>query len=319
MSTEGGVRAVVAALIANLGIAVAKFVAWAVTGSASMLSEGIHSLADSGNQVLLLIGGKRSKAVPDAAHPFGFGRRRYVYGFVVSMILFSVGGLFAVYEGVHKIEHPEQVRDAQWAIGVLLVAMVLEAFSLRTAVKEANRSRGSRTLFRYIREAREPELPVVLLEDTGALVGLVLAFTGISLSTVTGNGLWDGIGSVSIGMLLLAIAVFLALEVASMLVGESAIPQEQELIRQALKSTPAVNRVIHLRTMHVGPDDILVAAKIAVDHDDSASEIALAIDDAERRVRAVVPRATYIYLEPDLDRLLPSVAPNQTPTMNEDD
>ncbi|MEI8081504.1 MAG: cation diffusion facilitator family transporter [Actinomycetes bacterium] len=309
MSTEGGVKAVIAALAANLGIAVAKFVAFAVTGSSSMMSEGIHSLADSGNQVLLLIGGKRAKAAPDSQHQFGYGRRRYVYGFVVSMILFSVGGLFALYEGIHKIEHPEQIHDAAWAIGVLLVAAALEGFSFRTALHEANRSRGEKSLFHYVRDTRQPELPVVLLEDSGALVGLVLALIGVTMSMVTGNGVWDGIGSASIGLLLLVIAGFLALEMASMLVGESAVPQEEGLIRSALESTPAVDRVIHLRTLHVGPDDILVAAKVAVDGDDSAARIAAAIDDAERRVRAAVPAATYIYLEPDLDRFRPDAQP----------
>ncbi len=309
MSTEDGTKAVIAALFANLGIAIAKFVAWTATGSSSMLSECIHSLADSGNQVLLLIGGHRAKESPDAEHQFGHGRRRFVYGFVVSIVLFVVGGLFAVYEGVHKIQYPEELHNAQWAIGVLIFAMILEGFSFRTALRGANKARGRRSLPRFIRDARAPELPVVLLEDAGALIGLVLALIGVMMSLVTGNSVWDGLGSMSIGTLLIVIAVFLSLEMTSMLVGESAVPEEQESIRVALESTPNVKRVIHLRTLHLGPDDLLVAAKIAVDHDDTALEIARAIDGAERRVRAVVPSATYIYLEPDLDRYLPGEAP----------
>lgn len=302
MSTEGGVKAVVAALCANVGIAIAKFVAFFFTGSSSMLSEAIHSVADSFNQVLLLIGGHRAKRVPTEKHQFGYGRTRYVYGFVVSIILFLVGGLFAVYEGIHKIQHPEPLRDAGWAVAVLLIALCLEGFSFRTAVKEANRSRGRKSILRFVRQSRQPELPVVLLEDFGALIGLVFALIGVGMSVVTGSGVWDGIGSTMIGLLLLVIAVFLSLEMASMLIGEGAIPEEQEAIRAALESTPDVERVIHLRTLHVGPDDILVAAKIAVDKADTAKEIATAIDAAERRVRAAVPTATYIYLEPDLDR-----------------
>ncbi len=302
MSTEGGSKAVVAALFANIGIAIAKFVAFFFTGSSSMLSEAIHSVADSFNQVLLLIGGHRAKREATEKHQFGYGRTRYVYGFVVSIILFLVGGLFAVYEGIHKIQHPEPLRDAQWAVAVLLIAMVLEGFSFRTAMKEANKSRGRKSILRFVRQSRQPELPVVLLEDFGALVGLVFALIGVGMSIATGSGLWDGIGSTMIGLLLLVIAVFLSLEMASMLIGEGAIPEEQEQIREALESTPDVDRVIHLRTLHVGPDDILVAAKIAVDKSDTGREIAEAIDRAERRVRAVVPTATYIYLEPDLDR-----------------
>ena len=302
MSTEGGVKAVVAALCANVGIAIAKFVAFFVTGSSSMLSEAIHSVADSFNQVLLLIGGHRAKRKADDQHQFGYGRTRFVYGFVVSIILFLVGGLFAVYEGIHKIQHPEPLNDPQWAIGVLLVAMAPEGFSFRTAIKEANKARGRKSMFRFVRQSRQPELPVVLLEDFGALIGLVFALTGVTMSIVTGSGVWDGIGSTMIGMLLLVIAVFLSLEMSSMLIGEGAMPEEQEQIRVALEAGDDVQRIIHLRTLHVGPDDILVAAKIAVDGDDSAAAIANAIDAAERRVREVVPTATYIYLEPDLDR-----------------
>ena len=302
MSTEGGTKAVVAALVANAGIAVTKFVAFAITGSSSMLSEAIHSLADTGNQVLLLVGGRRAKRAADEQHQFGFGRVRYVYAFVVSIVLFCLGGLFSIYEGWHKIHDPEELTSPSVAFAVLGIAIVLEAFSFRTAVREANHSRGSASLVSFVREVRQPELPVVLFEDAGALVGLVFALVGVSLAVVTGDARWDGVGALAIGSLLLVIAVVLALEMSSMLVGESAVPLQTAAILAALESEPLVVRVIHLRTLHTGPDEILVAAKIAVDHDDTASAIAVAIDGAERRVRAAVPQARWIYLEPDLDR-----------------
>ena len=302
MSTEGGTKAVVAALIANTGIAITKFIAWGMTGSSSMLSEAIHSVADSGNQLLLLVGGKRSKRAADEEHQFGYGRRRYVYAFVVSIILFLLGGLFSVYEGWHKIHAPEPLSDPTIAFVVLGIAIVLEAFSFRTAIKEANRSRGQRSLFRFVRDARQPELPVVLLEDAGALVGLLFALFGIAMAVATGDGRWDGVGALAIGLLLLIIAIFLAVEMSSMLVGESAVPEQTEAIRQALAAQPMVNRVIHLRTLHVGPDELLVAAKIATDPHQSAADLADAINEAEVNIRAAVPEATYIFIEPDIDR-----------------
>lgn len=302
MSTEGGTKAVVAALGANLGIAVAKFVAWTFTGSSSMLSEAIHSVADSANQVLLLVGGRQAKRGADAQHQFGYGRTRYLYGFVVAIVLFLVGGLFSVYEGVHKISHPEALTSPQWAYGVLIFAILLEGFSFRTALREADRSRGERSLFRFVRDSRQPELPVVLLEDAGALLGLVLALVGVTLAEITGDGRWDGVGSFAIGTLLIVIAVFLTVEMSSMLVGESALPGQEQAIREALLAEPAVDRVIHLRTLHVGPDELLVAAKIAVGAADTAAQVADAINGAEARVRSVVPTASYIFLEPDIDR-----------------
>lgn len=301
MSASSGTRAVVAALVANLGIAVAKFVAFGFTGSSSMAAEGVHSLADSGNQLLLLVGGRRSRRVADERHPFGYGRARYVYAFVVSIVLFTLGGLFALYEGVHRILHPEALTSWPWAVGVLLVAIVLESFSLRTAVHEAAPVRAGRAWPAFVRDARQPELPVVLLEDTGALVGLVLALVGVGAAAITGNGRWDGLGSAAIGTLLVVIAAFLAVEMTSLLIGESALPEEVAAIRAALEQGE-VERVIHLRTLHIGPDELLVGAKIAVAHDDSALAVARAIDAAEERIRAAVPTATVIYLEPDIRR-----------------
>ncbi len=303
MSTEGGTRAVLAALGANLGIAAAKFVAFAFTGSSSMLSEGIHSVADSANQVLLLVGGRRARRRADKAHQFGYGRTRYLYGFIVAVVLFLVGGLFSVYEGVHKIQHPEPLSSPQWAFGVLLLAIVLEGLSFRTAMREANKSRGGRSLLRFVRDARQPELPVVLLEDAGALIGLLLALFGVGMAELTGDGRWDGVGSFAIGALLIVIAVFLTVEMGSLLVGESALPAQEAAIRGALESVPDIDRIIHLRTLHVGPDELLVAAKIAVGRTDSARQVADAIDAAELRVREAVPIARYIFLEPDVDRV----------------
>lgn len=302
MSTEGGIKAVVAALFANLGIAIAKFVAFAFTGSSSMLSEAIHSLADSGNQVLLLVGNKRSQKKADAQHNFGYGRRRYVYGFVVAIVLFLVGGLFSLYEGWHKWQHPEPLSDWWIAVLVLLVAIGLESFSLRTAIKEANHARGRKSMARFVKEARQPELPVILLEDIGALAGLVFALIGVGLAVLTGNGRFDAMGAMAVGTLLVVIAIFLAMEMTAMLVGESALPEEVAAIRAALESSSGVTRVIHLRTLHVGPDEVLVAAKIAVAHSATGVEIADDIDDAEAAIRAAVPSARYIFLEPDIDR-----------------
>ncbi len=305
MSTEGGIKAVVAALFANLGIAAAKFVAFAFTGSSSMLSEAIHSLADSGNQVLLLVGNKRSRKKADDQHNFGYGRRRYVYGFMVAIVLFLVGGLFSLYEGWHKWQYPEPLNDWWIAVAVLLVAIVLESFSLRTALREANRARGKRSLPGFVRASRQPELPVILLEDIGALFGLVFALIGVGLAVITGNGRFDAMGAMAVGTLLVVIAIFLAMEMTAMLVGESALPEEAEAIRAALESSGGVTRVIHLRTLHVGPDELLVAAKIGVAHSATGLEIAGDIDDAEAAVRQAVPTATYIFLEPDIDQPSP--------------
>ncbi|MCX6433925.1 MAG: cation diffusion facilitator family transporter [Actinobacteria bacterium] len=302
MSTEGGMKAVVAALLANVGIAISKFVAFFFTGSSSMLSEAIHSLADSGNQVLLLVGNKRSKKVADEQHNFGYGRRRFVYGFVVAIVLFLVGGLFSLYEGLHKWQHPEPLDDWWIAVVVLLVAIVLESFSFRTAIREANRSRGRRSMLQFVRDARQPELPVILLEDAGALVGLVFALTGVGLAVITGDGRFDAMGAMAVGTLLVVIAIFLAMEMTTMLVGESALPEEVAAIRAALESSVGVRRVIHLRTLHIGPDELLVAAKIAIAHNDTGVQIARDIDAAEAALRAAVPAAVYVFLEPDLDR-----------------
>jgi len=302
MSTEGGTKAVVAALMANTGIAISKFVAFAITGSTSMLSEAIHSVSDSLNQVLLLVGGKRSEREANEQYQFGYGRVRYIYGFIVAIVLFVIGGVYSLYEGWHKWSHPEAIHNFGIAIGVLLIAIILESLSFRTAITEANKVRGSRSFPQFIQDARQPELPVILLEDFGALIGLIFALIGVSLAVITGDGRWDGMGAMAIGSLLIVIAVILVREMTSMLVGESALPEEYEAVKAALESAPLVERVIHLRTLHVGPDSLLIGAKIAITHSQTAEDIANGIDEAERLLRAAVPSAQYVFLEPDFDR-----------------
>ncbi|MDF9813535.1 cation diffusion facilitator family transporter [Streptomyces sp. SPB162] len=316
MSASGGTKAIVAALSANLAIAVAKFVAFAFSGSSSMLAEGVHSLADSGNQALLLVGGKKAKREANEEHPFGYGRERYIYAFLVSIVLFSVGGMFALYEGYEKIKHPHAIEHWYWPVGVLIFAIIAEGFSFRTAIKESNQTRGQHSWTDFIRRAKAPELPVVLLEDFGALVGLVLALGGVGIALATGDGVWDGIGTLCIGILLIVIALVLAAETKSLLLGEGAAAESVTLIREAIVDGDTVTGVIHMRTLHLGPEELLVAAKIAVRHDDTAAEIARAIDAAEARIREAVPIARVIYLEPDIYSAAAAAAgpdPMQTP------
>ncbi|MFN8079494.1 MAG: cation diffusion facilitator family transporter [Kineosporiaceae bacterium] len=302
MSTEGGTRAIIAALAANLGIAATKFVAFLLTRSSSMLAESIHSLADSGNQLLLLIGGKRSSRAATEEHPFGYGRQRYVYAFIVSIVLFSVGGLFALYEAWHKWSHPEPITQWQWVpVAVLAVAIGLESFSFRTAIVESNHVRGQRSWVDFVRTAKAPELPVVLLEDLAALVGLVFALFGVGMTLLTEDGRWDAAGTALIGVLLVVVAAVLAIEMNSLLIGEGATREHVAAIERALIGG-GVERVIHMKTLHLGPDELLVAAKISVGPQRLASDVALIIDDAEARVRSAVPIARVIYLEPDVDR-----------------
>ncbi|WP_084100944.1 cation diffusion facilitator family transporter [Demequina sp. NBRC 110051] len=304
MSTEGGTKAIVAALAANLGIGVTKFAAWALTGASSMLAEAIHSVADSGNQVLLLVGGKRAKRVATADHPFGYARARYYYAFLVAVVLFTLGGLFALYEAWHKWSHPEPIESWQWVpVTVLVVAIALESASLRTAVRESRPAKGDLTWPQFIRRSRSPELPVVLLEDTGALAGLVFALFGVSMTLVTGDGRWDAAGTAMIGLLLVVIAVVLARETSSLIMGESATSKDLAGIRGAFEAS-GLTDVIHLRTMHLGPDDVLVAAKVAVRAGATMGDVAADIDDAERRIREAVPAARLIFIEPDLRRAL---------------
>ncbi|WP_156726888.1 cation diffusion facilitator family transporter [Streptomyces apocyni] len=300
MSASGGTKAIVAALVANLSIAVAKFVAFVFSGSSSMLAESVHSLADSGNQGLLLLGGKKAQREATPQHPFGYGRERYIYAFLVSIVLFSVGGMFALYEGYEKVQHPHELEHWYWPVGVLVFAIIAETFSFRLAIKESNAIRGKQSWKDFIRHSKAPELPVIVLEDLGALVGLILALAGVSLALATGNGVWDGIGTLCIGVLLILIAIVLAVETKSLLLGEAAGVDEVKKIEAALVDGETVTHLIHMRTLHLGPEELLVAAKIAVRHDETAADIAAAIDAAEERIRTAVPIARVIYLEPDV-------------------
>ncbi|WP_422758396.1 cation diffusion facilitator family transporter [Paenarthrobacter sp. C1] len=303
MAAGGGTKAIVAALAANLTIAVLKFIAFFLTASSSMLAEAIHSVADSGNQILLLVGGKRSKRAASPEHPFGYGRERYIYAFIVSIVLFSVGGLFALYEAWEKFQHPHGIEGGFWwvPLAVLVGAIIAESFSFRTAIIESNHIRGKQSWVKFVRNAKQPELPVILLEDFGALLGLVFALFGVSMTLVTGNGVWDALGTAMIGLLLVAIAVVLAMETKSLLLGESATKEDVQRIADALQADGT--RIIHLKTMHLGPEELLVAAKISMGSSETGEQIAQGIDDAEQRIRAAVPIARVIYLEPDIERV----------------
>ncbi|MFC3962518.1 cation diffusion facilitator family transporter [Nocardia jiangsuensis] len=302
MSAGGGRKAIIAALAANAGIAVAKFIGAAITGSASMLAEGVHSVADTANQGLLLLGQKRAAQEADQLHPFGYGRNRYFYSFVVALVLFTLGSVYALYEGIHKVQHPEELNSPIVAIVILVVAIALETFSFRTAIKESRPLKGSASWWRFIRTSRSPELPVVLLEDAGALIGLILALGGVGLTMITDDPIWDGVGTLAIGTLLGVIAIVLIIEMQSLLIGEGATPEEDGAIRAGLVDGERIDTVIHLKTQYLGPEELLVAAKIAVTPGLDIEQIAAAIDAAEQRVRAAVPAARVIYLEPDLYR-----------------
>ena len=302
MSSSGSTRAIMAALVANAGIAVAKFIGFLITGSSSMLAEAVHSVADTSNQALLLFGQRRARKEATSLHQFGYGRSRYFYSFVVALVLLSLGAAFALYEGYHKISHPTPLNSPMVAVAILVVAIGLESYSFRTAVVESRPLKGRGTWWQFIRHSRNPELPVVLLEDTGALLGLVFALLGVGLTVLTGNPIWDGIGTALIGALLAVIAVILMIEMHSLLIGEGATAPELAAISDALAGTELVDRVIHLRTQYLGPEEMLVGAKIALAPGTDLATVAAAIDSAEAAVRAAVPAATVIYLEPDLDR-----------------
>ncbi|MEP9364231.1 cation diffusion facilitator family transporter [Nocardioides sp. CN2-186] len=309
MAADGGTKAVVAALLANTGIAITKFAAFALTGISSMLAEAIHSVADSGNQLLLLLGGNRAKREATPEHPFGFGRERYIYGFIVAIVLFSVGGLFALYEAYHKFHEVRSGHShleegwVRWVpIVVLLIAIALESMSFRTAIKETDKLRGEASYWTFIRRAKAPELPVILLEDFAALIGLFFAFLAVSLTMITHNQYFDVAGTALIGVLLVSVAVTLAIETKSLLLGESAGLEAQQRIEDALTGTAGVERIIHIKTLHLGPEELLVAAKIGVAPGADAAAIAAAIDAAEVAIRSAEPTAQQIYLEPDIYR-----------------
>ena len=305
MSAHGGGKAILAAFLANMGIALAKLIGWLLSGSASMLAEAVHSIADSSNQVLLFVGGKRAARDADRAHPFGYGRERYVYSFVVGIILFSVGGLFSVYEGVEKLTHPHEISGTWWwlPIVILAVAIVLEGFSLRTAIGEANQVRPKgQSWWTFIRRSRSPELPVLLLEDTAALTGLVFALAGVTASVASGDPIYDAIGTILIGALLIVVAAIVGIEMKSLLVGEGATAEQLTAIIHAIESGDEVEKLIHIKTLYLGPEELLVAAKIGVPTDKPLGSVARDIDVIEERIRGAVPHARVIYLEPDVYR-----------------
>ena len=297
-----GTKAVVAALFANLGIAIAKFVGFLLTSSASMLAESVHSMADTGNQGLLLFGGRRARREATPEHPFGFGRERYFWSFVVALMLFSLGGMFATYEGIEKIRHPHELESAGVAVGILAVGIVLETFSFRTAIREANQVRGTTSWFTFVRRAKLPELPVVLLEDLAALLGLVIALGAVSISIATDDAVWDGVGTLSIGMLLIVVAAFLAVEMKSLLIGEAASAGDADTIKRAIESEPGVQRLLHMRTQHIGPEELLIGAKVELTDGLSVADVAATVNRIETSVRDAIGDTAIIYLEPDVWR-----------------
>jgi cation diffusion facilitator family transporter len=300
---KGSRRAIFAAFAADLGIAVAKFVGFALTGAASLLAEALHSVADTSNQGLLLLGAARAKKGATEAHPFGHGRERYFWGFVVALVIFSLGSLFALVEGIAKLRHPHELESVWVAVVILVVAIVLEGLSFRTAVKESRAAKEQAgSWWRFIRRAKLPELPVVLLEDMGAMVGLTFALLGVVLAQVTDNSRFDALGSMAIGLLLGVIAVILVIEMKSLLIGEAATPEEVAAIRSAIEADGTVSRLIHMRTEHLSPDELLVGAKVEFDRDLRFEELAEAINSVERRIRDAVPTARLIYVEPDITR-----------------
>ena len=302
MSNKGGTKAIFAAAAANVSIAIAKIAAWLLTGSSAMLAEGIHSFADTGNQGLLLVGSKRAQKEPDSQHNFGYARARYLYAFIVSIVLFLAGGCFAPYEAYHKFVDPQPITSWHWVpVVVLLISIIAEATSLRTALKEAGKARGNQSIFGYIRSARAPEIPVVMLEDIAALTGLVFALCGVGATLATGNGRWDALGSGAIGILLIVVAAFLSSETASLLLGESVTPNVARRLREGFREADL--HIIHLQTLHLGPEQVLVAAKIAVAANSSGKQIADHINEAEAAIRGSLPELDLtIFIEPDLSK-----------------
>ncbi len=300
MSANGGKRAVLAALFANMGIAVAKLVAFIFTGASSMWAEAIHSAADSGNQALLLLGGKLSRREASDRHPFGYGRERYFWSFIVALVIFAIGATFAIYEGISKIRHPHEIDAPIWAFSVLSLGIVLESFSFRLAIVESRLIKGNSSWYRFIRQSRTPELPVVLLEDLGALLGLVIALVALGIAVIWEAPVWDGIGTLSIGIVLAAIAVALAAEMKSLLIGEGLTRRDSESAIRAVEKTTGVKRLIHIRTQYLGPDEVLIGLKVEFNQDLPFKELRTVIDEVEHNIKSVVPAAGPIYVEPGL-------------------
>lgn len=293
--------AVLAALLANVGVGISKFIAFLLTGASSMLAEAVHSVADSSNQILLLIGGRQSKQKPTRSHPFGYGRVHFLYAFMVSIVLFSLGGLFAVAQGVSKIKNPDALQSPLVAYGVLVVAIALEAWALRTVLSEARRFKPKhQSWWQYMQRTKSVNHVVLMLEDSAALIGLGLAAGGISLSLLTGNPIWDGVATLLIGGLLVAVATILFHEVKSLLIGEAADPAIENEMLQIILSVEGVDRVVDLKTLYIGPAELFIAMKVTVGSEDNAATVAWTIDEIEARLRKAFPAAEMIYVEPDL-------------------
>jgi len=300
---EGSRKAIIAAFFANLGIAISKFVGFLITGSAGLAAEAVHSFADTGNQGLLMLGAKRSVKARDEEHPFGHERERYFWAFIVALVLFSMGGLFALYEGIHKFRNPHETDNMGIAIGILIVAILLESYSLRTAIKEtAHVKPANQSYWQFIRTAKQPELPTVLLEDVAAETGLIFALAGVLLAHFTHEPRWDAVGSIAIGVLLVVVAFILGAEMKGLLIGETASPETRVALAHALRGHQNVQEVIYLHTEHLGPDALLVAAKAIFDPALSAGDVSRTIDEAEAAMRAAVPSARFIFIEPDIAR-----------------
>ena len=299
---DGSKKAIIAAFLANLAIAIAKLVGFFLTGAASMLAEAVHSGADASNQGLLFLGGARARKSATPEHPFGYGRERYFWSFVVALVLFTLGGLFALYEGIEKLRHPHEIESVTVAFVILGIAIVVEAVSFRTAIIESKHVKGKESWWQFVRRSKSPELPVVLLEDLGAMVGLIFAVMGLGLAEITGDPRYDAAGSIAIGLLLVVIAIILVIEMKGLLIGEAATPAMIASITQTMESSERVTGVIHLRTQHIGPDELLVGAKLAFDESLDVAGLATAINEVEHRVRQAVPTARVIYIEPDIER-----------------
>jgi cation diffusion facilitator family transporter len=290
--------ALLTALAANVAVAVAKGIAAAITGSSAVLAESLHSVADSVNEILLIVGARRAGRPADLQHPFGHGRYRYLYAFVVSLAVFWIGGVLSVVEGVDHLLTREDIGDPRWALGVLALGALLDGWSLRTTTLAWRGAKGELTWRRLIRDTKAPDLIVVFLEDVGAIAGVAIAAVGVTLTTITHDGIWDAIASIAIGILLMAIGMVVNRETQSLLVGESAAADVVATISDAIETTEGIDGVRELRTIHIGPDDLVVAAGVWVDAASSATAISRAIDDAERRVLAVAPFRTVVTIEP---------------------
>ena len=291
-------RAIFFALGANFAIAVSKGVAAFFTGSSAMLAETVHSLADCGNQLLLLLGMRHAKKAPSPEYPLGYGKAIYFWSFLVALMLFSVGGVFSLFEGIHKLQHPEPLKQWWWAVGVLVFGIAAEAMSMRACLEEVNKARGKRSLWQWFRQSRQAELVVIFGEDLAALLGLVFALVAVVLAVVTGNPLWDAIGTIAIGALLIIVAVFVGIEVKAMLIGQSVDPEREQEMRRFLEAREEVDRVISLITLQLG-NEVMVAVQAEMSERQSTHHLVEGINRVERALKAQFPEVRWSFFEPD--------------------